>query len=528
MAKTLFQLHKVLWKRMFSENKAMLASTILIGIYALLGLLSLCSLVWLDLSFNGGHYQSITVPVALGLVAYVMVGLVMPAGENQLRVKDLSALPLEFKELRGGLALASLFSTRVWLSAVTTVIYTVVASLQLVSSGIPLAILAFIPAMVLAFVTTIIAGELVTQLGANSDSMRKETKMALTTVGVFLLIIAVIQLPRLENLGVPLDSIGTVLAWTPVGACVGWAMSLANGAYFAAVAQLLIAVATVVGLAWGWQRSIVKQWMNPVAVQSKEKKERNNGAKALRVPKGIYGPAALEFRRSLLYFFRDGRFLATVAMFPILMVFMLWQSEGDMMFSAYLGIVMLGVLGGIAASNDFGYDGPSLWLKMSAPVKPHVFLLARHAAQLLLPVIAVSVMGIGIVVMANDKQVAFAVWLASYGVLASGAAFALALTTFNPYPMSRPGTNPWSDKAGYSSAALMTSIIAILFGWLPAVPGGIMMILFAGSSTVGLFAGAAVAVAVPAVIYAITIVVSIERVDKRMPEIYDKVKTWVS
>ncbi len=45
MAKTLFQLHKVLWKRMFSENKAMLASTILIGIYALLGLLSLCSLV---------------------------------------------------------------------------------------------------------------------------------------------------------------------------------------------------------------------------------------------------------------------------------------------------------------------------------------------------------------------------------------------------------------------------------------------------------------------------------------------------
>src|SRR5690625_7563240 len=138
---------------------------------------------------------------------------------------------------------------------------------------------------------------------------------------------------------------------------------------------------------------------------------------------------------------------------------------------------MSALLAGSIAVNDFGYDGPAMWIKMVAPVPTSRLLLARHWAHMCLSALVTVVFAIIILVIHGITSVTMMVCFVSIGVLMVSAALSLLLTAFNPYPVAPPGTSPWADKSGYSGAAFIAVFALMFLGWVPVAPGVVLFFL---------------------------------------------------
>jgi ABC-2 type transport system permease protein len=133
------------------------------------------------------------------------------------------------------------------------------------------------------------------------------------------------------------------------------------------------------------------------------------------------------------------------------------------------------------------------------------------------------------VLLADNRGAALLVAVGSVGVVVSVAALALVLTAYNPFPTSRPGTNPWSDKAGFSGAAFVAAFASLLLGWIPSAPGGALLAFGYATDRTGLMLlGLAVSLAIPGALYWLSLRLSARRAEARMPEIYARVHHWVN
>ena len=190
---------------------------------------------------------------------------------------------------------------------------------------------------------------------------------------------------------------------------------------------------------------------------------------------------------------------------------------------------MLGLLGGLLGVNDYGYDGPSGWLKMMAPCAPSKFLLARHRAHLTPSAVVILICVILALIISPERLKVLAFGCAAIGMLLSVSACSLALSVYNPYPVSAPGTNAWTDKSGYSAPAFVASLFGLIFGWIAVAPGLVCLGIAVTQDKAPLLAvGVILSLAVPAIVHALVAYIAGKRVDARMPEIYAKVDTWVS
>ena len=163
-----------------------------------------------------------------------------------------------------------------------------------------------------------------------------------------------------------------------VGAPVGWALALAQGEPVVAFLQFLIAAASLGAAIWAWHRLLRLQFERRALLSPKhQRREKAKGINRFSLGSFSYrGPAAMEFTRSLRYIFRDSRLIGTIIMQPILAIVFIIQGFTTDSVMPSIGVLFLGLFGGIVATNDFGYDGPSLWVKMAAPVRPRTFLYA--------------------------------------------------------------------------------------------------------------------------------------------------------
>lgn len=530
---TIVRLHRTLWLRSFKANPSQLVISLMLLLYGAIGLASLSALAAVEIFDGTGNLNSLVAVNAAGMVTYIMLALFMPSGENQVTARSLAVLPLRLNQVRPALMRTSLLSSRVLIAAVLSVLFTVAGGVLLASSiaqesGRVAAVIAFVAAMVLSWAKTILFAECIMHLGASLLALKSDKAKSVGVVAIVALMFAVVSLSGSLDSSLPLGTIGSIAAWTPLGAATGWATALAAGHVGSAFAQLVIAFMTVAILWWLWRRAIAADYARPAIVGSAAKSDKARGVSRLRLGGWAYrGPGAMEFSRSLAYVARDSRFAGSLLILPLLSVFAFYQLWRGEEYPAYAMLIMIGLLGGLTAANDYGYDGPSGWLKMAAPVPPRVFLRARHFAHILPAAVVIILTAAVIVAVAPQKVLAAWIAFAALGTLTSSAALSVLFTVFNAYPTSAPGANPWTDKSGYSAGAFIAAFVGIFVGWIPILPGMVLITFGAARDALWMPVGAAVCILVPGIVYAVALVIASKRVDRRMPEIYSKTKAWV-
>lgn len=529
MTSTLFSLHRTLWWRSVSSNPSMLIMGLMMLIYGAIGLISLALMVYSDITTPGDGYQALTVGVAGGMLIYVLLALFMPAGENQLSPTTLGTLPLSPREVLPGLFLSSLLTTRAIMSVLFSLVYAIIGSAFLILTGPGWAAVPFVVGMVLACATTIIFGECLGQLASTiADSQKSRTQIAAMVV-MGLLVFGVLQAQSVLESLPPLHAVGAVCAWTPFGAGVGWALALADGHLVTALAQLLIAVASLGLLAWAWTRQIAGLMRNPGAGGDVASEVTGKGVSKLELGGWSYSsPAAMEYTRAVRYLTRDKRQMGLLYMMPlfgVLTLYQLWRGDD---FTAYFMLCFSAVVLSSLLANDYGFDGPSNWVHMVAPVAPRTILHARHFAHVTIPFLGFVLLAVVVLVFSENFTLGLLCTAVAVGVFISTAAVGLGLTVLNPYPLSAPGQNRWNDKSGYSAGAFLTAFVGMLLVWVPALPGIVISVLAYERGGSLLFVSMIVSLLVPALVYAGVWRFAGKRAQERTPEIYAVVNRYVT
>ncbi|ACP33147.1 hypothetical protein [Corynebacterium aurimucosum] len=529
MTSTLFRLHRTLWWRSVASNPSTLIMGLMMLIYGALGLLSLAFMVYSDITTPGHGYQALTVGVAGGMLIYVLLALFMPAGEKQLSPTTLGALPLTSREVLPGLFLSGLLTTRAIMSVVFSLVYAVIGSVFLILTGPGWAAVPFVVGMVLSCATTIIFGECLGQVASViADSQKSRTQIAAMVV-MGLLVFGMLQAQRVLESLPPLHTVGAVSAWTPFGAGVGWTLALADGHFLTALAQLLIAVASLGLLGWVWSRQITGLMRNPGAGGDVASEVTGKGVSKLELGAWSYSsPAAMEYTRALRYLTRDKRqtgMLYMMPLFGVLTLYQLWRGDD---FTAYFMLCFSAIVLSSLLANDYGFDGPSNWVHMVAPVAPRTILHARHLAHVTIPYIGFVLLAVVALVFSENFTLGLLSTAVAIGVFISTAAVGLGLTVLNPYPLSAPGQNRWNDKSGYSAGAFLTAFVGMLLVWGPALPGIVVSALAYERGGWLLYTALIVSVLVPSLVYAGVWRFAGNKAQERTPEIYAKVNRYVS
>lgn len=535
MTGLLVRLHRTLRKRTIRENPSATIVAVLMYIYGFIGVLSLTGTVLFAAEDTRG--VSLAGMAGIGTLAFVMAAMIIPSGENALRPATFAALPISSRDLMPALGWASVLNSRGILAILCSLATAVIGAVVIGgAAGLGWA-LAWLPAIIVAAFTTLLIAEVAVAMGAGGGRARKEYANILGTV---LLVALIMGFNMVSNLGlgsIPLDRIGNVLSWTPFAAAPGAVASAMAGQWWAVSGQLLLATVTVVGGTWLWMSLVTRQMETPLdslggGVGSKKKKQRLDTEKIgipVLLPVLRNSPAAMIYSRAVRYMRRDSRMLGTLITYPLLGLFFIGQGIFVEPFMLYFGVVMVALLGGVLGANDFGYDGPASWTHLATGVSIRILVLARHAASMTPMAVTLVVLGGLSFFVTDDPGVLALVLTVAVGMFLTSSALALILTTFNPYPTSRPGTNPWSDKSGYSGAAFLSAFAMMFLGWVPSLPGIALVSFGYQAGITGLLVlGIVLALGVPAVIYAAAGMISVRRVENRFPEIFNKVKSWVN
>lgn len=517
-----------LWKRTVSGNPAITMMAVLAGFYALIGLVTGSVLVFQGLT--SGPSTLVAAVVGAGVLGYLMLALFMPSGEGQLRPTSFTLLPVTSRELTPAMAISTMMQARGVIAAICTLVTLTVATVAAATGGRAWLILVVVPMTLLGLVTALLLGELLAAVIGSGGRVSRE-RTGVFGMLVFLVVVVGYSLVTSSGIGTAeIELFGRILSWTPMGATGGVIAAVAQGSWVIAVLQLLIAVATIILGTWWWRNRIDRELRAPLdAGTSATEEKETRGQRRLLLPGVPDTPAGAVFSRAFRYLRRDSRLLPSVIMVPLMGVFFLVQGLLGQSGMIYFGAVFMALLAGTVASNDFGYDGPAGWLHLVTGVPPRTQLLARHAASAA-PMFGMLLLYVVVmVILAPDTGLAALVGIAAVGMLGTSLGVALLLTTFNPYPTSKPGTNPWSDKSGYSGAAFIAAFTAIFLGWIPSAPGGAMMLIGHGSGAVGLIvSGVVLALLLPGVFYAVAIHLCGRRVSRERVAIQHRVRHWVN
>lgn len=334
------------------------------------------------------------------------------------------------------------------------------------SHGVP--VLIGIVSCVLGIATCILFAKV--SFAIASRVLRQRRSRELT--GLFLVAMLVVVVPvvvffaSLEwRSGVPSQLMEAVdiIALTPVGAAWAlpwrWLEGDATGAS-------IVAVVSVVGLTAIW--SALVHWLlmttdRPLSLRARR------GLGWFAVTPGT--PAGAIAARSLIYWFRDPRYIvnfivvpvsAIVTMLPLVVVGV------PLPAAVLLPAPLMALFFGWLAHNDLAYDSTALWMHIASATRGAADRLGRLVPVTLtaLPVLAIS---ISVTVWIHGR---WAVLPALIGVCASlflcGLGLSSLSSVLSPYPVSRPGDSPFEQPQ--RTGGVMSQAVVLLGAVVLSLP----------------------------------------------------------
>ncbi|MEJ5927012.1 hypothetical protein WG915_00085 [Corynebacterium sp. H128] len=522
MTKTLLKLQSTLWRRNLKHNPRQAFMIILVTVYAVGGAIGIYLATAANL--HEGVVTAFPALLGIGCLSYLLAGFAMPSAEDNLIPESFSVLPLPAKDLIQACAIATLMQSRGVLALSFTIISMVFGAAMLGFGWV------VVPMLVLQLAITLFAGQLVTGLLSAGGGRRSQERsgMISAVLGFVFIIGYSLVMQMLPEDGVfPLGPFGEIAQWTPIAAAPAVVSSMAAGKYGAAGVQLLIAVLSLVGIWWAWQRTIARRLAAPIVAEQGAADFKPS--ETLLMPWAPRTQGGMIYSRAFRYVRRDAKLTASLAIFPLFAAVFLIQGVTIGPSQLYVGAFLMAYFGAAVSSNDFGYDGPANWVHIVTGLSAKTLLVSRHLAMAGIVWVAVAVYCAIMLVIAKGDSIAWWVSGAAVAAALNGAAFGLIFSVHNPFATAKPGTNPWQDKSGYSSAAFASSFGALLLGWIPLVPGaGLLIAGFVMENMLLKVAGLVLMLALAVVFYLVTIHLTSRKLANSYPEIFQKVKAWVN
>ncbi|ANH25549.1 Transport protein [Corynebacterium pseudotuberculosis] len=527
MTSTLIRLHRTLRSRLFKKNPTAIMMTILVSIYALGGLLATSFL--LATAIQSQSWSILPFVLGIGCLGYLVVESVIPSGEHQIDVRTLAPLPVDAKQILPALAVIPLLTSRGVLALICAVVTAVVGTLALPGAwGILWSVATLINTAV-----AILLSELLKAAISGSSRSNNDKKNVLGVVLVFVILLGFNQIQSSKISPEALAPVGEILGWLPIASAGGAVASiLAGAAWWIIAAKALITIATFAAGILGWKTLVAEQLRNPNgtshATTKTEKVKKDKEHHTLLIPGAPHTASGYIYSRAVRYFRRDSRLFGTLVMLLIVFAFFVFKAVSDQPEYLYVAAFIIALLSGISASNDLGYDGPPIWSLIVTGTPVRAWIRARHLASITPSIVFQALIIILVLALAPDKTIALLVCLASLGAFLSSATIGLLFTSFNAFPVAPPGTNPWTDKSGYSGPAMLSAFGSFIGVWFPLAPGAILLGFgYLNSSQPLLIIGAILAIGIPAIIYYVAYVLCIRHIEKNLPELFNKVGHWV-
>ncbi|MCK7661794.1 hypothetical protein [Corynebacterium antarcticum] len=524
MTRTLLRLHRTLRKRSLKAQRSQWFMIIFIWIYGLTGALSLGGLTLAEQL--DGNQAALSLSLGVGVLAYWVLAFIYPSSENQLTPGWFAPLPVAAADLLPGFILAALLQSRGYLVVLNSLITFGFGTAGLVLTGHAWVIPFWFLAVVAALGLSICGAEAWMVLGVLSGGRSRREKLSMAGGVGFIVIIIGFNLVVNSTIGVDTARITRILGYTPFGGAGGAAGSLADGAWGTAVLQALIGI-VLLPVLWGaWRRALTRSFTQ-VTESSSGSRSRSRGRLMLPgVPAAVGGAV---YSRGLMYWTRDSRLLYNLVSLPMFSVFFLvFGATNEESSMEWFGAYMMAAAATQYVANAYGYDGPANWVHMTAGVPARVMVRARAAVAATISVPAVVLYDTALGVLSGFSSLWVLTTVTTIGAIPAALGFGSLLSVFNPFPASRPGTNPMKDRSGYSGAAFIAAFGGLLGVWLPLVPGIIMMVIGRGDGVGSLLflGGTSWIIIISAVVYVVGTRVSARKLDSSWPEIFGKVRRY--
>lgn len=513
LTSSLVRFHLTLLRRQFSAQKMLAFQAAVLILYAVA--ISVAIAFWIAPS-------TLIAYSSIGILALWFFHYTLPAPEHQIDVERFISLPLSGAQLRPAMIAIEILQSRGIASVLCSLITAVGGSLALASTGDPVLIPVYLVGIVVSWATAITGATAIRTVAAAGSERSKQFR---SVIGMMLgmgLYFAFINNANPQTF----THVLTVLGWTPFGAAVAPAQMLHSGDTVQAIATGVLGVVYLLG-AWKLVQIGLNRELTEVAPAASARSGRP--ATSLLLPGLPYTQFGGLFSRTVRYVKRDSRMVVgNLIMVTMALGFLFYghfADTGTQWVSLYF-IAMIPLNG----ANTFGYDGPGSWTVLVTPTAPGKQLTVEALAYgvLALPptLLVLTILGF----FENFSGIWLAASIAMICAVVCAFALAMVLSAFNPYPTSKPGTNPMKDRSANNSNAWVTSLL-VLLGFIPLIGPPLGMMLYA-VNTAGVlsplfFGGAALGVVVAALLCVFGWRVSTKRANEKMPEIYAKVGKWI-
>lgn len=333
--------------------------------------------------------------------AAVWVGwLVLPAltfsSDETLDPQRFALLPLRARQLVPGLLVAGL----VGVGPIATFIGALGPGIGIAATRSFGPALVALIAAVLLVVTSVAWSRAVLTAFSNVLGSRRGRDIA--AISVVLLVIVVylgiqaIPPMMVEGSEVDLSAPAAIAAWTPGGMAGAAVRAAADGGYGIAFVALGGLVASTVVALMVWVAALKRSDRRVEVASSKERTSALYPRSLGWLPRGRTTAITVRFLRSLA---RDPRVRnqAFGQFFLVLPILVILVTSGLITSPAgTLAVAAVVVPVGLVATNQFGFDGPALWLHQVTGTEPTADLRGRNLAVLLVavPLAVVAVVGV--------------------------------------------------------------------------------------------------------------------------------------
>ncbi|WP_174533990.1 ABC transporter permease [Micromonospora chalcea] len=288
-----------------------------------------------------------------------------------------------------------------------------------------------------------------------------------------------------------LDGVARVVGWTPFGAPWTVGVDVAEGRAGAAVAKLLIAVATLGVLLFWWSRSL-ESAMVGAASSGPARTPRGvaGGAVAQLFPRAVGWARRDRFgalvARECRYWWRDARRRANLITVAVVGVFVpVMVNLGGVSFTTEggaelgggdsspalvsLSMIFVGALASLTLANQFGFDGSSYAANLVAGVPGRVELRARMTAFSIYVVPMLVVIAVALALFLGRPA-----WLGVMGgALAAAYGCGLAINGFvsvlGAYSLPE-SSNPFAMNSGAGFTKGLLTLVSMVGSAVVAVP----------------------------------------------------------
>ncbi|HPT94801.1 MAG TPA: hypothetical protein PLB94_03580 [Microbacteriaceae bacterium] len=302
-------------------------------------------------------------------------------------------------------------------------------------------------------------------------------------IGLFVVAIVVVVVPAgvfLASLDwkgqVPaeLDAAVNVLGFTPFGAA--WAIPGQVAAQSAGVwGSVAVAAVTVAALGFGW-RALVHRLLTTVERPDSGRSRSGLGWFGI-APGTPFGAIAA---RSLVYWWRDGRYLVNIVIIPvaaIVVIVPLLVAGVPAPIVALVPVPLMALFLGWLPHNDVAYDSTAIWMHIASGTSGIADRLGRLIPITLVAVPLLAITAPIAIAFNGDWALLPALFGVSGCLFLCGLGLSSVLSALAPYPAARPGDGPFQQpqstvargvliQGGVLLGAIVLSLPALWWGWL--------------------------------------------------------------